>query len=593
MEGHGMLLSVGHGGRVVLVDAASPPETQLAAAFALEADREAVVGAEGAAAPRARRSAAAALDGDRFGFLFPGSAGLSPIAGAQLDALADVMVEQGAPPATPRTNIPAIMTYLGQFIDHDITANTDRDNGQTFTIVGQTIAPLARDLVVAGISNLRRATLGLDSVYGDGPLSHPLEAVMRDGPRMRLGVETDVMPQLPPAERPPLPADTAADLPRVGPLVAGGLLDPAAVPPELLSPGLPPEQSRKAFIGDGRNDENLAVAQLHLAFLRYHNAVVDALAASGVPAGELFARGRTFVRHSYQWLVVNDYLRQVCDPAVVDAVIAAGAPIYKAFYDARKAQIPAGTLPMPLEFSVAAFRFGHSMIRGAYDFNRNFGAEAKLAPRATLADLFTFTGKAPSPFDPLNTPTLPNNWIVEWARFMGGASEIHNARPIDTRVASTLLALPNEGEDPNIPPDQVALLKSLARRNLRRGWLLNLPSAQTLIASFAGAGVAIAPLSPADLTSGPTGGALQGDLVTQTPLWFYILKEAEVLHAGAHLGPLGSRLVAETLVGLAMNDPTSYWGLKPSGAWRPADTLAPGGIAIETLADLLRVAGVL
>ncbi|ADG11736.1 peroxidase [Caulobacter segnis] len=580
-----MLLSLGHGDRIVLVDAASPADIQLARAARAEPDRKAITGAEAALAPRARRGATATGDGDRFGYLFPGAATQPPVAGAKLDALADAMVDPAG--GSARSRLPAVMTYYGQFIDHDITANTDRENGKTFTIVGETITPLARDLVVSGITNLRRAKLDLDSLYGDGPLDHPLEAVMRDGAAMRVGGETDVTGQFPAMERPPLPADTACDLPRVGPLVAAGLLDPTAVPPELLTPGQPADQSRKALIGDGRNDENLVVAQLHTAMLRFHNAVVVALAPRNLPARELFLEAQRFVRHVHQWLVINDYLPTICDRETLDAVLEARAPLYRRFHEARQGQLPSGALPMPLEFSVAGFRFGHSMIRNGYDYNRNFGAEAKILPFASLDQLFQFTGKSPNPF--LGAPTLPNNWIVEWSRLTADIDAVHDARPIDTRLAPTLLALPNENGEPE------DLMKHLARRNLRRGWLLNLPSAQTLIGELAAAGLPVSRvLTQDELLSGATGPALtDGGFVEATPLWFYVLKEAEIIHGGERLGPLGSRIVAETLAGLVIADPDSYWSRAPNGTWRPVDDLRPGGLEITRLTDLLRAAGVL
>lgn len=575
-----MLMSLGHGERVVLVDAATPADTQLRLAALAESDRKAVTGSDATEAPRARRGASATGEGDRFGYLFPDAPGLPTIEAARLDALAEAMVE--AEIGDARSGLPPLMTYYGQFIDHDITANTDRDNGKTFSIVGDSIAPLPRDLVVSGITNLRSGALDLDSVYGDGPLDHPLEAVFRDGPRMRLGRETDVTGDFQTMERPPLPVDEASDLPRVGPLVAAGLLDPSAVPAELRTPGKEPIDSRKAFIGDGRNDENLVVAQLHTAMLRFHNAVVDAL-----PAGsdrERFLAARQFVRHVHQWLVLHDYLPTVCDQQVVQAVLDAGAPLYTRFRQARAGQIPAGAMPLPLEFSVAAFRFGHSMIRDSYDYNRNFGEEARIAGSASLALLFQFTGKSPDPF--LGRPTLPNNWIIEWSRFVAPVHEPHEARPIDTRLAPTLLRLPNETGQPE------DLMQHLARRNLRRGWLLNLPSAQSLIAALAAAGLPVSRvLTPAELLLGDTAEAVAaGGFDTATPLWFYVLKEAEVVHEGRRLGPLGSRIVAETLAGLVINDPDSFWNVDPG--WRPADALRPAGVAVESLKDLLKAAGV-
>ena len=581
-----MLLSLGHGDRIVRVDAASPADVQLAKAAQAEPDRKAITGAETATAPRARRGASATGEGDRFGYLFPGAAAQSSVAGAKLDALADAMVDP-AGGSGARSRLPIVMTYYGQFIDHDITANTDRDNGTTFTIVGETITPLARDLVVSGITNLRSAKLDLDSLYGDGPLDHPLEAVMRDGARMRVGLETDVTATFPGMERPPLPVDKACDLPRVGPLVKCGPLDPSAVPPELLTPGLPPEESRKALIGDGRNDENLIVAQLHTAMLRFHNAVVDALAPQNLTVRELFLEAQRFVRHVHQWLVINDYLPTLCDAETLAAVLEAKAPLYQRFLEARRSQIPNGTLPMPLEFSVAGFRFGHSMIRNGYDYNRNFGAGGKILGFASLQQLFEFTGKSPNPF--LGEPTLPNNWIAEWDRLTADIDAAHDARPIDTQLAPTLLMLPNEG---GAPED---LMKHLARRNLRRGWLLNLPSAQSLIGELAAAGFPVTRVLTRDeLLSGATGAALaDGGFDEATPLWYYVLKEAEIVHGGERLGPLGSRIVAETLAGLVIADPDSYWNREPEGAWRPADDLRPAGVEINRQTDLLRAAGVL
>jgi Animal haem peroxidase len=575
-----MLLSLGHGERVVLVDAATPADTQLQIAAQAESDRKAVTGADATEAPRARRGASATGQGDRFGYLFPTAAPLPPIEAIRLDALAEAMAEatSGAAPS----GIPPLMTYYGQFIDHDITANTDRDIGKTFTIVGDFITPLPRKRVVSGITNLRSGALDLDSVYGDGPLDHPLEAVFRDGAKMRLGRETDVTDQFETMERPPLPVDTASDLPRVGPLVAAGLLDPSAVPPELRTPGKEPIESRKAFIGDGRNDENLIVAQLHTAMLRFHNAVVEVL-----PAGQdrdRFLAARQFVRHVHQWLVLHDYLPTICDQQVLQAVLDARAPLYTQFLQAHAGQIPPGSMPLPLEFSVASFRFGHSMIRESYDYNRNFGREANQAPNATLGLLFQFTGKSPDPF--FGAATLPNNWIIEWSRFVSPVEEPREARPIDTRLAPTLLRLPNETGEPE------DLMKHLARRNLRRGWLLNLPSAQSLISGLADSGLPVGRiLTREELLSGATGEALvAGGFDAATPLWFYVLKEAEVTHGGRRLGPLGSRIVAETLAGLVINDPDSFWNVNP--AWRPADALRPAGVKIESLNDLLKAAGV-
>ena len=75
----------------------------------------------------------------------------------------------------------------------------------------------------------------------------------------------------------------------------------------------------------------------------------------------------------------------------------------------------------------------------------------------------------------------------------------------------------------------------------------------------------------------------------EAPLWFYILKEAEIVGKGRQLGPVGGRIVAEVLVGLLQRDLNSYLYL--NAAWKPAPPIAPARGQF-TMADLLRYAGV-
>ena len=125
-----------------------------------------------------------------------------------------------------------------------------------------------------------------------------------------------------------------------------------------------------AVIGDPRNDENLIVVQFHHAMLRFHNAVVDLLLAASF-AGDIFAEAKRIVTHHYQWAVVNDYLKRICGAATVDGAMASViAPIGSPFR-------------MPVEFAVAAYRFGHSMIRDNYWVNFNF-------PMPSLGQVFEF-----------------------------------------------------------------------------------------------------------------------------------------------------------------------------------------------------------
>ena len=243
--------------------------------------------------------------------------------------------------------IPAGFTYVGQFVDHDLTQDkTAKSLGSAVTV----------DELLQG----RSPALDLDSLYGRGP-THPEDAIFyADGARLLLG-RTKADPNTPGTN---MDLD-GFDLPRVG-------------------FGSTKVERRRAQIPDARNDENLAVAQIHLAFMRFHNAVVDKLALDGVPSTLLFEQARELVVKHYQWMLRTDYLPRVVDPAIVDDVFTNG----RTFFEPAP---PPGNHPtMPIEFSVAAFRLGHSMIRDRYDWNRLFHRTG--VADGTLGFLFQFSG---------------------------------------------------------------------------------------------------------------------------------------------------------------------------------------------------------
>ena len=337
---------------------------------------------------------------------------------AALNALGDAMVEESAQPGaelqpTGNSTIPPVYTYWGQFIDHDLTANTDR-----VSVVGDVsdcnISPLAPAFVVANLKNLRQPTLNLDSVYGDGPTfdpEHPTQARnFYDGIRFKVGrAQKEGMP----GDVIPPDGDLDRDLPR---------------------------EDKVAQIADARNDENLIIAQLHTAFLRFHNEVVRWV-ETNEPAHATdqarFERARQLTTWHHQWLVVHDYLKTITRAGVADRILLGGTKHYE----------PRDGQPyMPLEFSVAAFRFGHTMVRAAYDYNRNFGRPGVLLKQANFDLLFAFTGKSPNPFQG-HADVLPHNWIIEWDRFIDKGSSIpdHFARKIDTLIAPPLATLANAG----------------------------------------------------------------------------------------------------------------------------------------------------
>lgn len=526
-----------------------------------------------------------------FDYYFPDGASLPDDADAMteaLDALAVATIENENPPKN--SAIPPVFTYFGQFIDHDITANTDREGGVS-KIDEKTVAPLSRTAVSSGVGNLRFAALDLDSVYGggfeEGPISKMLRKALRS-PRlpakMEVGVDFNV-----PGVQAPLPNDPGRDLLRLDWAVNSGQVDLDVlrtggqdILDHFFHDGNPATPNlAAAVIGDARNDENLAVAQFHLAILRLHNKIVDEapadVQAKGREATYLWARSLT--RWTYQWLVRHAYLPAICDADTLAEIEKNGPVLYNELI--QKHPATGDILPMPLEFSVSAFRFGHSMARASYDWNPRFSAADNA--RATFEQLFLFTGKG------MPTPRLPSNWPIFWEWFVHppAGDDERSALKIDTGLNKHFKKMRNE------KPGQSGAMAHLAKRNLRRGYRLNIPTAQGCLASLEKKGIKLPALSEAQLLSGHTKAAVEaGAFHKATPLWFYVLKEAEVLAGGDTLGPLGTMIVADTLIGLIEHTPRSYVSEAPSGAaWTPADSVRPDGVEITDMASMMAAAG--
>jgi hypothetical protein len=529
-----------------------------------------------------------------------------------LDALGDAMINQ-AQDTNPDSTIAPIYTYWSQFIDHELTARTDRNEEVSdITVDVPNLKPADRHKVEQDLLNRRTPALELDCVYGDGPpgpcgdkarraagRNVELARKLRDGAKMRVGTAevTNRDTGEPAGPVPPPANDLNRDLPRLGPLLTLGVVKEEDFPKDLRESDT---FRQRAFIGDPRNDENLIVAQFHVALLRFHNAVVDWLLFKELcyerrSQDELFEDARKIVRWTFQWLVVNDFLQTLLRQDVVEKVLKDRAKLYQEQFSKVKEPF------MPIEFSVAGYRFGHSMIRDRYDYNRNFGrkpdgTDGFVLPNATLELLFTFTGKSPTPFR--GNDTLPHNWFIEWDRFDGSSpGRARVARKIDTQLAPTLGNLPNEANDEGLSLPIKELLKHLARRNLRRGYQLSLPTGQAVARALE-----VEPLSRDELSQGNsdaiTQALEQGGFFERTPLWFYVLKEAEVRKEGQRLGEVGSRLVAETLIGVLLTDPESY--LVKDASWDPSKNTPgaggplqlPDGRTIKKIGDLLEFAGV-
>ena len=449
---------------------------------------------------------------------------------------------EGKPDPEEDPEITAAYTYIGQYTDHDLT----------FDPTSQLRKPPLSTAQINALADFRTPRFDLDNLYGRGPADQPY-LYQDDGIRMQLGKR-----------------------------LSGNPFDPGAR-------DLPRGPNGRALIGDPRNDENRIVAQLHAIFLRFHNQMVEHLGN-----GASFEAVCDQVRWHYQWMLVTDFL-----PAVINA--GTYASVFPAPRQPAEPTLPGlvhdegyGIALMPVEFSVAAFRFGHSMIRPEYRLNTTIERRPIFSPdnhdgvpADVAADLGGFR-------------RIPSDWAIDWQFFIDlehGAEpasisplddrirrQPQSAYKIDTSLVSPLRQLPSRiAADPSI----------LALRNLMRGNVFGLPSGQAvaealgekpipddeLVIGKAIAGGENKPL--AEIASGFKG---------QAPLWAYILSEAQVTSwqrakaakpdvdensIPVKLGPVGGRIVAEVFAALLRGDPTSY--LNQETAFEPIPTFTHDG----------------
>jgi Animal haem peroxidase len=453
-----------------------------------------------AAAARTTAAAARATPPFRFSRMGPNGRGRQ-LGDANRAKLGRAMTAGRGTPS----QIPAGFTYLGQFVDHDLTFD------KTDVTLGTAVSP-------AALLQARSPSLDLDSLYGAGPQDpESAKFYAADGIHLKMGRTVAFG-----ADR----ARAGFDLPR--------------------GAGRSAAARRKAVIPDPRNDENLAVAQTHLAFIRFHNRVVDTLPRS-VPQAQRFARAREIVVKHYQWMLRTDLLPRLCARAVVDDVFANGR---KAF----EVGLPATDVPtMPLEFSVAAYRLGHSMIRSAYNWNARFDNGG-----GTLEFLFLFSATSG---DLGGLPRLPSNWIADFRRLYDfgeagrrdlvvPAGKFNRAMRIDTLLVNPLRNLPTGSfGGPAVPFNDPRA--NLAFRNLTRARMVDLATGQQMARFLRRHGVRVRALTGGQIRDGRNGASLarltqaqRSALVRDTPLWFYVLREAEL--NGGRLAGVGARVVAET-----------------------------------------------
>ncbi|MEY9894297.1 hypothetical protein ABIA31_007983 [Catenulispora sp. MAP5-51] len=353
-------------------------------------------------------------------------------------------------------------------------------------------SPIASATAPEVLRNARSPKLNLEMLYSDGPIGSPYLFDVADPAKFLLGPD-------------------GTDLPR--------------------------NQQGVAIIGDPRNDSHLFVMTLHLSLLRAHNRIVDLLREDGVPEADVFAAAQTALTWHYQWIVIHDFLPRLAGADLVRQILAEGGRWYSP---------PRNEAYIPLEFSHAAYRYGHGQIRHRYRLLAD-DTEVPVFPdlvgfhparadhRLDLSQIFDFPGRPPA----------------------------QRAKRLDGRLPASLLNLPRQLTG---AVDATAH-SSLAVRDLMRGGTTALPSGEAVARL----------LDEIPLTTAQLGKTWPHD----TPLWFYILKEAEHRGSGDRLGPVGGRIVAEVLVGLVRADPASYLAREPD--WTPTLPASGGTFGLADL----------
>jgi hypothetical protein len=394
---------------------------------------------------------------------------------------------------SPDCAIPSGYIFFAQFVDHDVTLDA------TSKLRIADPADVPGPAAVAKLPNIRSVSLDLDCVYGFGPEGSPhLYDPARPG---RL------------AENP-----NGHDLAR--------------------SPG------GVALIGDPRNDENMFISQIQLLMHRFHNRLHDERVWQADPTKPFnrFEAAQEETRFHYQWIVLFDFLKRLCDEDVwrfgVERILDASAKFPLVYGpDAH------GHLPMPVEFSTSAYRVGHTLVRSV------------LACNDDHTDIELFDAR----FGTTGFSGLPAELAVDW-KWLLPVDPHHRPRmckAVDPLLADELQNLPVVGS-------RNPLDRALAFRNVLRSSSLGVPAGQDVRDALIAAGW---PIAVVDLELDKVPGWAKLDAIPRadgrslrdaTPLFYHLLRESEVASDGQRYGPTGSALLLEVFGGALRLCGTSF-----------------------------------
>ena len=397
-------------------------------------------------------------------------------------------------------------TFMGQFLDHDMTFDT-----------GSTLGVPTKP---ESATNARTPAFDLDSVYGRGPVAD--SQLYDPANRIKFKVES------------------------------GGLFE-----------DLPRTADMRAIIADPRNDENMVIAGLQSAFFLFHNKMVDLVGRTMPAARDPFRTARTLTTYHYHWLILKEFLPLFVGQPMVDRILSEG----RRFYTVKKDEAV-----IPVEFQGATYRFGHSMVRPSYRANL-----AGDQGQPFFAMIFDPAGDGQAdPVDLRGGARAPRRFIGWQTFFNFGDGEVKPNKRIDTRISTPLFHLPlNALAFPGGP-------LALPQRNLLRHLTWQLPSGQAIARAMN-----VTPLAAADLEELRAYGL---GFESSTPLWYYVLKEAEMVEDGLHLGPVGGRIVGEVFIGLLQTDPKSFLNAQPD--FKPLVPTRTGRPEDFRMVDFLTFSGV-